>query len=152
MPLAITTAAPEEFPALADLWEASVRASHDFVSEADICFFKPLVRDTYLAAVSVRCARDATGAILGFVGVAAGKIEMLFVAPNHFGHGIGTALLRHAMEALGATQVDVNEQNEAAVGFYRHHGFTVLGRSPLDGLGKPYPLLHMARGDGAAPS
>jgi putative acetyltransferase len=39
--------------------------------------------------------------------------------------------------------VDVNEQNEQALGFYRHLGFEVVGRSPLDGQGKPYPLLHM---------
>jgi hypothetical protein len=29
------------------------------------------------------------------------------------------------------------------LGFYRHIGFSVRGRSPLDGQGKPYPLLHM---------
>ena len=46
--------------------------------------------------------------------------------------------------ACGATLVDVNEQNEQAVGFYLKMGFTVTGRSPLDAQGKPYPLLHMA--------
>jgi putative acetyltransferase len=39
--------------------------------------------------------------------------------------------------------VDVNEQNEQAVGFYRHLGFEVEGRSSVDGLGLPFPLLHM---------
>lgn len=37
--------------------------------------------------------------------------------------------------------VDVNEQNEQAVGFYKRMGFTVIGRTGMDGLGKPYPLL-----------
>ena len=40
--------------------------------------------------------------------------------------------------------VDVNEQNPQAVGFYRHYGFIQVARSPLDGEGKPFPLLHMA--------
>jgi putative acetyltransferase len=44
---------------------------------------------------------------------------------------------------LGATQLDVNEQNEQAVGFYRRLGFEVVGRSAEDGLGQPFPLLHM---------
>ena len=49
-----------------------------------------------------------------------------------------------AIARLGATRVDVNEQNEPALGFYRHLGFAVVGRSALDGQGRPYPLLHMS--------
>ncbi|MGY0625916.1 MAG: GNAT family N-acetyltransferase, partial [Paraglaciecola chathamensis] len=43
-----------------------------------------------------------------------------------------------------ATKVDVNEQNPKALGFYQRIGFKVVGRSELDGQGKPYPLLHLA--------
>ncbi|TMD66902.1 MAG: GNAT family N-acetyltransferase [Chloroflexi bacterium] len=43
----------------------------------------------------------------------------------------------------GATTVDVNEQNDQALGFYLRMGFVVVGRSELDSNGKPYPLLHM---------
>jgi hypothetical protein len=39
--------------------------------------------------------------------------------------------------------VDVNEQNEQALGFYLRMGFEVEGRSELDSTGKPFPLLHM---------
>lgn len=35
------------------------------------------------------------------------------------------------------------EQNSQALGFYQHIGFSIIGRSELDGQGKPYPLLHM---------
>jgi putative acetyltransferase len=37
----------------------------------------------------------------------------------------------------------VNEQNTAAVAFYKACGFVVEGRSELDETGRPYPLLHM---------
>jgi hypothetical protein len=32
---------------------------------------------------------------------------------------------------------------DQALDFYQHIGFSVTGRSPVDGQGKPYPLLHM---------
>jgi putative acetyltransferase len=35
----------EEFPRVLAVWEASVRATHHFVSETDLQFFKPLVRE-----------------------------------------------------------------------------------------------------------
>jgi putative acetyltransferase len=54
-------------------------------------------------------------------------------------------LLTYAVTTLGATILDVNEQNEQALGFYLRMGFEVVGRSPLDGMGKPYPLLHMRK-------
>ncbi|PLX92501.1 MAG: GNAT family N-acetyltransferase, partial [Desulfuromonas sp.] len=60
------------------------------------------------------------------------------------GKGIGALLVAYAINAQGATNVDVNEQNGQALGFYQHLGFSVTGRSPVDGQGKPYPLLHMA--------
>ena len=145
MSVIITPGRPEDHPALAELWEASVRATHHFVAEVDIHYFKPLVRDVYLGAVTLTCAfdGDGDGRALGFSGVAKGKIEMLFVAPPAFGRGIGTRLLRHAVETFGATEVDVNEQNARAVEFYLRRGFVVVGRSELDGNGRPYPLLHL---------
>ena len=56
---------------------------------------------------------------------------------------MGALLAAHAIKTQGASKVDVNEQNEQALGFYKHIGYSVTGRSPLDGQGKPYPLLHM---------
>jgi putative acetyltransferase len=52
-------------------------------------------------------------------------------------------LIRHAVDELHATELHVNEQNDQALGFYLRMGFEVIGRSDLDGMGKPYPLLHM---------
>ncbi|MFQ1648036.1 acetyltransferase [Aeromonas veronii] len=133
-----------DYPALIDLWEASVRATHHFLPEAEILALKPLILEHYFDAVTLRSARTEEGQITGFSGVHEGKLEMLFVAPEARGSGVGRWLVAHAISQCGATLVDVNEQNEQAVGFYLKMGFTVTGRSPLDGQGKPYPLLHMA--------
>ncbi|ODC05497.1 GNAT family N-acetyltransferase [Terasakiispira papahanaumokuakeensis] len=128
---------------LIEVWEASVRATHDFLAEADLQALKPLILNQYFDAVDLTCVKNPKGEILGFSGVHDHNIEMLFIAPQARGQGIGTLLATHAINTQSATHVDVNEQNEQALGFYLHLGFTVTGRSPLDGQGKPYPLLHM---------
>ncbi len=139
----IVAAIEEEYPAIVDVWEASVRATHDFLTEENIRFFKPLILNAYLPAVALYCAKDASGGICGFVGVANGNVEMLFVAPQSRGKGVGKQLLRFAISRLDARKLDVNEQNPSAIAFYLHMGFVVVGRSAVDGMGKPFPLLHM---------
>ncbi|RIV35419.1 GNAT family N-acetyltransferase [Flagellimonas lutimaris] len=132
-----------EYPILVEVWEASVRATHDFLKEEDIRYFRPLILNTYLDAVELRCARDGQGIVLGFLGVADHNLEMLFIHPDNRGMGIGRKLLDFAIDELEVQKVDVNEQNKQAVGFYEHYGFEVIGRSALDASGKPYPILHM---------
>ena len=132
-----------EYQTLVEVWEASVRATHHFLKEEDILYFRPLILNTYLDAVTLRCAKDNQGKILGFLGVADHNLEMLFIHPNSRGMGIGSRMLANAIEELQVQKVDVNEQNEQALGFYLKKGFEVVGRSELDGSGKPYPILHM---------
>ncbi len=132
-----------DYLALLAIWESSVRATHDFLAEDDLQELKPLILEQYFDAVDLRCAKNAQGAIQGFCGVHDGNIEMLFVLPDVRGKGIGTLLSKHAINEQGASKVDVNEQNKQALGFYERIGFKVIGRSPVDGQGKPYPLLHM---------
>lgn len=139
----ISAVHPEDFQRVVKVWEESVRETHHFLTEADIDFFRPLVEQAIPGVADLACVRDGAGQVAGFVGVVDGKVEMLFIHPEWRGQGVGRRLLKHAVEALGATRVDVNEQNEQAVGFYQRMGFAVEGRSELDGLGKPFPLLHM---------
>ena len=80
---------------------------------------------------------------MGFLGLSRSKIEALFLAPEYHRRGCGRRLVRHARELKGDLTVDVNEQNPAAVRFYEACGFVVVGRSELDGAGRPFPLLHM---------
>lgn len=146
----ITPVRPVDHPRVVEVWEASVRATHHFLTPADIDFFRPLIPEALGGVAELVCVRDTAGGVVGFLGVDGDKVEMLFVHPDLRGRGIGGRLLRHAVDALGATRVDVNEQNEQAVGFYRKMGFAVRSRSELDGMGKPFPLLHMElRGAGS---
>lgn len=126
-----------------EVWESSVRATHTFLTEADIQSLIPLVKEILAQFSPIYCLRDGEGAVFAFLGVENSKIEMLFVHPDHRGAGAGKTLVEYAIQALGANQVDVNEQNEQAVGFYEHLGFRRIGRSPLDASGNPFPLLHL---------
>jgi putative acetyltransferase len=132
----------DDYPRVVEVWEASVRATHHFVAESDIEIFRPMVRGV-LPHIELACIRDNEGAVAGFTAVAHGKVEMLFIHPDWRGQGVGRRLLNHAVEAMGATGLDCNEQNDQALGFYKRMGFEVVGRSELDGTGKPYPILHM---------
>lgn len=139
----IEPAFPADYPEIVEVWEASVRATHHFLKEEHIQYFKPLILRDYLKAVQLWCVRNEQKAIVGFLGVAEGNIEMLFLHPSVIGKGVGKKLAEYAIHELKARKVDVNEQNEQAVGFYQHIGFKTKSRSELDGLGKPFPLLHM---------
>lgn len=139
----INEVVPARFQELALLWEASVRATHDFLSEQDIAVLRPKILHEYLPVLAVRAYYDEEDKILGFVAVAADKVEMLFVLPDARGLGIGKALLHYAVTQMLVNKLDVNEQNSDAVGFYQYMGWKVTGYSPKDSLGKPFPLLHM---------
>ncbi|WP_449434503.1 GNAT family N-acetyltransferase [Pseudomonas putida] len=132
-----------DYPDLVQVWEDSVRATHDFLPDSYIVLLREHVLRRYLDAVMLICCKDDQQRIQGFAGVANGRVDMLFVAPQCRGMGIGKRLLRYAIDELNAERLDVNEQNPQALGFYRHEGFEVFGRSETDGLGQPYPLLHM---------
>jgi putative acetyltransferase len=139
----IHTPRQSDYPELARLWEDSVRATHDFLPSSYISMLKSMVLNQYLDAVMLICSKDTRQRITGFAGIAAGKVEMLFIDPEHRGQGLGKLLLTHAIEHFHADELDVNEQNLQALGFYLKQGFEVIGRSEVDGMGQPYPLLHM---------
>lgn len=133
--------------ALAGVWEASVRATHDFVTEVDIVGMRPEV-NAALAGIETLAVALEGGVPLAFAGAQGGKLEMLFCAPEARGRGIGRALLTHAVDVWDVHRLDVNEQNPQAVGFYEHEGFVPVARSSFDGAGRPFPLAHLVRATG----
>lgn len=140
----IRQATNADHPQLLNIWLRSVRATHHFLQESDIEALIPQLRDVYLPAVELWVAVDAQDLPLGFIGLNEKHVEMLFIEPDLRGKGIGRALLDHARSSRDEMSVDVNEQNPDAVGFYLHYGFVQTGRSPLDGEGRPFPLLHLS--------
>jgi putative acetyltransferase len=139
----IRESCPADRDALLDIWLRSVRATHHFLSEDDIQSLLPLVRDVALAELEVWVLCSDAGDAVGFLGLSGAKVEAMFLAPEFLRRGGGRMLLRHARQLKGALTVDVNEQNPDAVRFYEACGFAVVGRSEVDGSGRPFPLLHL---------
>ena len=124
----------EDRERLLELWERSVRATHHFLEDRDIVGLRPLVAEE-LAGHTVDWWVLASSAddLIGFLGYSSDTIEALFIDPDHHARGAGRRLVAHAESlATGALAVDVNEQNEPAVGFYKALGFSVVGRSLTD--------------------
>ncbi|WP_419488975.1 GNAT family N-acetyltransferase [Chryseobacterium bernardetii] len=131
----------KDYPQLMSIWESAVLNTHDFLKKEDFNYYKEQIPG-YFEHVTLVGFEEAN-VLAGFMGVAEGNLEMLFIHNDYRGKGIGKKLIRYGMDRLEITKVDVNEQNIQAVGFYKHIGFHVLGRSESDGQGKEYPILHM---------
>ena len=110
-----------------ELWEASVRATHDFLVEGDIDFYRPFVREN-CEKLPLLLHYEGDD-IVAFLGYDMTSIEMLFVDPDYRGRGIGRDLIEWAIEDVHAERVAVNEQNVQAVGFYARMGFEVEHRT-----------------------
>ena len=134
---------PTDGARILEIWRGAVDATHHFLSAEDriaigreVCAFLP--------QAPLTLAVDQNNRPLGFMLIDHGHMEALFIDPAAFGHGIGAALVRHGLTLYPGMTTDVNEQNEQAVGFYDRVGFVRTGLSPLDGQGRPYPLIHLA--------
>lgn len=135
----------DEGAALVDLWRRSVDATHDFLSADDRQAIDAEVAG-FLPQAPLLVAADAQDRPLGFMLVDGSHMEALFIDPAARGSGAGRLLLQHALAEHPQLTTDVNAQNAQAVGFYLHLGFVEIGRSPVDGHGRPYPLIHLRYG------
>ena len=130
-----------DYPRLMEIWESAVLSTHDFLKEEDCLYYKEQL-SVYFQYVAL-FGFEQEGILIGFMRIAEGNLEMLFIDNKYRGAGIGKKLITYAIDNLQVTKVDVNEQNVQAVGFYEYMGFNIYKRSNLDGEGKEYPILHM---------
>lgn len=125
------------------VWEKSVKATHLFLSENEVEEIKKYIPQALNGVVHLIIAENESGSPAAFMGIEEQKLEMLFIAPEERGKGLGRKLLQYGMENYSVSELAVNEQNPLAKGFYEHMGFHVYRRTDHDEQGNPYPLLYM---------
>lgn len=128
---------------IVQLWQANVKVTHTFLTKEEIQNIKQYVPQAVEHVPHLCIALSEKGELLGFIGVADQRLEMLFIQVNARGQGIGKQLLRYAIKNFDVKELTVNEQNPQAIGFYEHLGFVTYKRTDLDEGGQPYPLLYM---------
>jgi putative acetyltransferase len=122
MPLRPAQAA--DAPAITAIFQAARRTSLPYLpvlhsSEEDHAFFAGLV-----AAGGVTVA-EVDGAAAAFLALA-DRVDHLYVHPDHFRQGLGSALLRAAQAARPRLELRVFQRNTNAIAFYAAHGFEVM--------------------------
>lgn len=143
--IVIRSSKPDDGERVVEIWRDAVDATHDFLAPNDRMAIDEMVCG-FLPAAPLWLAVDANDRPIAFMLIDEGHMEALFVDPEVRGQGVGAALVRHGLSLQSTMTTDVNEQNGQAAGFYERMGFRRTGRSPLDGQGRPYPLIHLRYG------
>ena len=108
---------PQLLAALLDIWEDSVRATHLFLSDAEIKSIREYVPQALGGVQHLIVAEKEPNKLIAFMGVENSRLEMLFLSPSERGKGIGKELIQYGIYNYGIKEVTVNEQNPQAVGY-----------------------------------
>ena len=133
MEIELRPARPQDADRIAALFGAARDSALPYLpvlhsAEEDRAHFAGVVA----AGATTVATQDAR--VVGFVVLAEGWVEHLYVDPPHWRRGIGGALLRHAQAARpGGLELWVFARNTPAIAFYERHGFRVVQRT--DGAG-----------------
>ncbi len=133
-----------DYGQIMEVWESSVKATHDFLKQEDFEFYKKVIPTNYLPNLEIYVLRSAEK-IVGFIGISEKNIDMLFISGEQRRKGYGKILLEYAIEHFDAKAVEVNEQNTPAIKFYGKFGFKIISRSEKDAENKDYPVLRLER-------
>lgn len=125
------------------VWEASVKATHLFLSDSEILSIKEYVPQALKSVDKLIIAENEEEKPIAFMGIENETLEMLFITPSERRQGLGKLLIQYGISNYKVNRLTVNEQNPQAKGFYEHMGFHVYKRTDYDEQGNPYPLLYM---------
>jgi putative acetyltransferase len=122
----VRSSGADDVPALAAVAERSYRAAFAEILEADVlqsrdaAFFAERFASAW-EGMLVACSGEA---LVGFLLMSDGHIDMLFMDPAASGRGGGACLLREA-ERRGAKSLECFRGNHAARRFYERHGWRI---------------------------
>jgi putative acetyltransferase len=129
---------PRDEDASVALWLRTWQKAYPELDFAErVNWWRERWRNELLLAAEVVIA-EADGTMIGFVTVDPRTLylDQIVVAPEHWRSAVGSALVAEAKRISPAgLDLDVNTDNDRAIGFYRKHGFTIsgAGKNPISG-------------------
>ena len=87
---------PQQIAQLVEVWESSVRATHHFLSDAEVEQIKQYVPQALTEVAHLFVAQQGEQPV-GFMGIEKDSLEMLFLAPQARGKGLGKQLLQEGI-------------------------------------------------------
>lgn len=96
----ITNRTPDLIEGLLKVWESSVRAAHRFLSDDEIKRIKEYVPQALGGIAHLMIAENDSGHPVAFMGIEDGSLEMLFIAPEERGKGLGKRLIQYGLSGL----------------------------------------------------
>lgn len=130
-------AATADIPDLAEIAIAAYAGAFAGILEPaalaarDNAFF----RAHFAARIARLHVAEIDGRIAGFTLVTSGHLDMMFVAPDAQGQGLGAALLAQA-EAAGTRSLECFRDNMAARAFYEAKGWRLIRAYERDFIGR----------------
>lgn len=121
--------------ALVDVWHASSRQAHPFLSDEFLNDERIRVRELYLPNADTWVAIDDGEQLAGFLALLGPEVGALFVAPLLQGKGIGRALMDKAVSLHGRLELDVFRENASGRDFYARYGFRHVSDSVFEATG-----------------
>jgi putative acetyltransferase len=125
-----------------ELWLRTWQATYPELDFAErLSWWRARWRNELLPAAQVVIAESQkadTAVVIGFVTVDPRTLylDQIVVAPEHWGFGVGSALIAEAKRiSPTGLDLDVNTDNARAIRFYAKEGFVVLGagKNPITG-------------------
>ena len=107
-------------------------------AEEDVAFFGGHV----MAACTVWVAE--TDSVVGFIAWGGSEVHHLYLDVGYLGQGIGSALLRLAMDEQPHLELWAFQKNTDAIGFYRARGFRVIRETDGSGNQEKEPDVRLA--------
>lgn len=83
---------------LAQVWKASVKETHLFLSEEEINNIQKYIPQALANISNLIIVENDKGLPIAFMGIDGEKLQMLFISPQERGRGLGKKLLQHGIK------------------------------------------------------
>lgn len=125
----------EDLEAVVRVWYTAGRRAYTFI-ELWQRFTLAQARSVFRQQIAPGCEvwlAEAEDGIVGYLALRGSYVDRLYVSPEHQRQGVGSSLLKHAMERSPAgLALYTHQKNTQARAFYEKHGFVAVkyGISP----------------------